>query len=187
MGTVALSMLDGSTGTSEGELETALTLAEEEVPTSLAAYNHRKVILTTAIGDPRETLKQAMTLVKEITVVENGRRTLQPANIGRLRRDIAMLRQASSQPAQRLLEMLNFEHRAIEEAARKHPATLALFRSAEHALPPATIIMLVSRFNHDAEAVHVAIDKLLRRGFNTMPVTGNGQRSARVSPGTKTV
>jgi len=150
-------------------ITTALTLAQETVPTSLAAYNHEAVILTTTPIDPREMLKQALALVNSITLVEPGGRVLQPADISRLRRNIVRLKEATSQPAQQLMQILDFEYQAIEEAARNHPATLALSRATERVPPPATIF-LVSRLNNDAEAIMVATEKLSRRGFVTIPL-----------------
>ena len=137
--------------------------AQEGIPTALAVYNHQKVIYTTAVIDPREALKQTLSLVKDIILVELAPRFLQPPDIGKLRRNITQLKQATSEPAQRLLSMLSFEYQAIEEAAKNHPATLALSLTTQHA-PPA-IIILVSQLNHDAEALQVTAEKLSRRGF----------------------
>ena len=148
---------------------TALTLAREAVPTALAVYNHHKVVLTTPVIDPREILKQTLSVVKNITSVEFTHRFLQPPDIGKLRRSVALLKPATSLPAQRLLSMLNFEYRAIEEAAKNHPATLALSVVTEHTPPPA-IILLVSQLSHEAEASVITLEKLSRRGFTAIPM-----------------
>jgi len=150
-------------------ITTALTLAQESIPTALAVYNHQKVVLTTTVIEPRETLKQSLSLVKDITSVEFAPRFLQPPDIGKLRRNITQLKQVTSEPAQRLLNMLSFEYQAMEEAAKNHPATLALSLAMRHTPPPA-IIVLVSQLNHDAEALLVTTEKLSRRGFATIPV-----------------
>lgn len=150
-------------------ITTALTLVREAIHSALAVYNHHKVVVTTAVTDPREILKQALLLVKDITPVEFGHRFLQPPDISKLRRNISLLKQVASEPAQRLLNMLDFEYQAIEEAAKNHPATLALSVVIEHTLPPA-IIVLVSQLNHDAEALMVITEKLSRRGFTTIPI-----------------
>ena len=150
-------------------ITTALTLTQEAIPTALAVYNHQKVVLTTAILDPREILKRTLSLVKDITSVEFTYRLLQLPNIGKLRRDITQLKRATSEPAQQLLNILNFEYQAIEKTAKNHPATLALSSVAEQAPPPATIV-LISQLNHDAEAILVTTEKLSRRNFTTLPV-----------------
>jgi hypothetical protein len=153
-------------------ITTALTLTQEAIPTGLAVYNHQKVILTTAILDPREILKRTLSLVKDITSVEFAYRLLQLSNLGKLRRDITQLRRATSEPAQQLLNILNFEYQAIEKTAKNHPATLALSSVAEQAPPPATIV-LISQLNHDVEALLVTTEKLSRREFTTIPIEIN--------------
>jgi hypothetical protein len=150
-------------------ITTALTLAQEMVPTALAAYNHEQVVQTTAAVDPRDALKHSMALVNSIAQVELGQRYLQPASLGRLRRNLGILRGATSQPAQQLLSILDFEYRAIEKAAGGNPATAALLRSAERVPAPASVV-LISRLNHDAEAVMIATERLQRRGFNMLPL-----------------
>jgi len=147
----------------------ALTLARESIPTALAAYNHQSVFLNTAITDPSEILWQALSLVREITLAEFADRHLEPADIAKIRRNIAQLKQSESEPAQRLLGMLNFEYRAIEGAAKNHPATVALSAVTKQAPAPA-MIFLVSQLNHDAEAILVTAEKLSRRKFTTIPV-----------------
>jgi hypothetical protein len=150
-------------------ITTALTLAQEMVPTALAAYNHAQVVQATAVINPRDTLKHSMALVNSIILTELGRRLLQPVNLGRLRQNIGLLKRATSQPAQQLLNILDFEYRAIEKAASGHPATVALLRSTERVPAPASVV-LISRLNHDAEAVMVATEGLQRRGFAVLPL-----------------
>ncbi len=147
----------------------ALTLARESIPTALAAYNHQSTVLSTAITDPLEILRQALSLVREITPVEFADRHLEPSDIAKIRRSITQLKQAESEPAQRLLGVLNFEYRAIEEAARNHPATITLSTATKQAPAPA-MIFLVSQLNHDAEAIMVTAEKLARRRFTTIPI-----------------
>ena len=121
--------------------------------------------------DPREVLKQTLSTVKDITSVEFAHRFLQPADISKLRRNTSLLKQVTSQPAQQLLNMLHFEYEAIEEAAKNHPATLALLSLTKRISPPA-IIVLVSQLNHDAEALMVTTEKLSNKGFTTIPIEG---------------
>jgi uncharacterized protein (DUF58 family) len=147
----------------------ALTLAQEGIPTALAAYNHQSVILSTAITAPSEILRQALSLVREITRVEFADRHLEPTDIAKIRRNITQLKQAESEPAQRLLGMLNFEYNAIEEATRNNPATIALTAATKRAPAPA-VILLVSQLNHDAEAIMATTEKLSKRRFTTVKV-----------------
>ncbi len=150
-------------------ITTALTFAHETIPTALTVYNHQRVVLTTTVIDPREILKQTLSLIKDITSVEFTHRFLQLPDISKLRRDISQLKQATSEPAQRLLSMLNFEYQAIEKAAKNQPATLALSSVTEHA-PARAIIVLISQMNHDAEALQVTTEKLSKREFTIIPI-----------------
>ncbi len=147
----------------------ALTLTRENIPTALAAYNHQNVVLNTAIIEPLEMLRQALSLIREITVVKFADRYLEPTDIAKIRRNIRQLQQTDSEPAQRLLDILNFEHRSIEQVARTHPATLALVSATRQVSAPA-MILLVSQLNHDAEAILVTAEKLAKRRFTTIPI-----------------
>ncbi|MFC1908300.1 DUF58 domain-containing protein [Chloroflexota bacterium] len=150
-------------------ITTALTFARDNIPAALAAYNHERVVLTTDITHPTETLNQALSLVKEITHVIFSQRHLHPPDITQLKRNINHLRQVKSEPAQRLLNMLDFEYHAIEENAKNHPATTALSQVTKHAPSPA-MIALVSLMNHDTEALLVTTEKLSRREFTILPI-----------------
>jgi len=147
----------------------ALTLARENVPAALAVYDRHRVVTNTGIIDTLEVLKQTLSLVRQVTPAEMEGRHLEPTDVAKVRRNIRQLQQADSEPARRLLEIFNFEHKAVEEVARNHPATLALNAAAAKVPAPVTIF-LVSQLNHDAEAVLVATEKLARRNFKIVPV-----------------
>ena len=151
----------------------ALTLAREHIPTALAAYNHERVVFTTAVGDSREILKRTLSLVKDISSVDFARQYLKAPDIAKLRRNITYLKEAKSEPALRLLDVLKFEHRALEESVQNNPATAALSLVTRQPPAPATIF-LISQLNHDAEAVLVNAEKLSRRKFTTVPLQANG-------------
>ena len=147
----------------------ALTLARENIPTALAAYNHRDVVLCTNITKPDEVLKQALSLLREITPVKTVNRHLEIADITDIKRNINQLKKAKSEPAQRLLSILDFKYRSIEEFTKNHPANIALLSTTKQVPAPATIL-LISQLNHDAEVIRVISDKLSRRRYNTVPV-----------------
>ena len=150
-------------------ITTALTLARQAIPTALVAYNQERVILTTAVTDPRQILKQTMRLVRDIEMVELTNRCLQPEAMGKLRRNITHLKSATSEPAQRLLNILEFKQQAMEQVAKNHIATAALSQAIQRVPTPA-IIVLVSQMNHDTEALVVTTDKLTRKGYTTLRI-----------------
>jgi len=147
----------------------ALTLAREHIPAALTAYDQQEVRLTTMITEPREILKQALALTKNISLAEPIQQYLAAPDIARLRRNILQLKRIESEPAQRLLEMLNFEQRAIAEAAQNHPATTALTLATKQVTTSA-VILLVSLLNHDIEAILINSERLSRRRFTVIPL-----------------
>ncbi len=70
----------------------------------------------------------------------------------------------------RLLNVLNFEYRAPEKAAKDHPATRALTLATKQ-VPASTTIIPVSRRNNGAEALLVATEKLASQEFNILHMT----------------
>ena len=147
----------------------ALTLARDNIPAALTAYNHQEVVLCTNITDPNEILRQALLLLRKITPVATINRYLELTGLTDIRRNIIQLRQAASKPAQRLLNIFDFKYRSLQEFAKNHPAAIALSRTTKGVPAPATIL-LVSPLNHDAEAVKIITDNLTRRKFTTVPV-----------------
>ena len=148
-------------------ISAALTLAQEHIPTALAAYNHEKVVAVTPVLNPREIVQRTLALVKDITIVGFAPRVLQPPDLARLKRDISQLKLASSEPAKRLLNILSFEYEAIKDSAKTHPAATALTSVAGHVPAPATIV-LISEMNHDTEALMLTLDRLKRQDFTTI-------------------
>jgi hypothetical protein len=146
-----------------------LTLARDNVPSALAAYDHRDVVLSTGVNEPDETLRYTLSLIKDINRVKTIPRHLELADVGLIRHNIAQLQQLDTSPARRLLEIMNFEFHSIEENTRSHPATLALADTAKHVTSPGTIL-LISQLNHDAEAIKIITGKLTKRAFRTIPV-----------------
>lgn len=146
----------------------ALTMAKAAIPSSLVAYNHREILLSTGTVEPREMLKRALGLERDIVIAEPVHRFLQPPDIRRLRRTMTQLEQAKTEPAQKIAEFLRFESEAIQQRAKDHPAG-AIIKAAEHVPPPATVAVISAR-NHDAEALLATLDRLERRGYHIIEV-----------------
>jgi hypothetical protein len=149
----------------------ALTMAQENIPTALAAYDDRKIIASGGSTKPAETIRQALGLIKEIKIVHFTGRYLDPVNIDRIQRNIQLLQRVETEPAQRLRDIFIFEQKALEESAAKNPASVAIMSAARQVPGPATIL-LVSRLNHDAEAVTVTCGRLGRMNYTTIHVAG---------------
>ena len=150
-------------------ITSALTLAREAVPTSLAAYNHKDVVMATGPTNPRETVKTTLKLAQDIVQIEPLQRFLQPPDIQRLRRAIGQLEETKSEPADKLAAILRLEYEAIQEAAKEHPATRALTEATRHGGGPGVILLISSR-NHDAEALVATLDRLQRKGYAAVTI-----------------
>ncbi len=150
-------------------ITSALTMAREAVPAALAAYDEEKVLATTKILNPRETVKRALRLAEKVVLVKPMERFLDPPEIKRLKRAIGQLEDVGTDPARRLADILKVECVAIGVGARHHPVTRALTEIIEHVSPPATIT-LVSPLNHDIDALSVILETLVGMGYNLIAV-----------------
>jgi uncharacterized protein (DUF58 family) len=155
-------------------ITSALTAAREGLPSALTAYNHREAVLVTGSLHPRETLKHALRVSGEIALVRREERLLAPPNLLRLRRSVQNLRgNGSGGPRGTLGEVLQREIEALEDLARGHPLTSTLLSGLRGSPPPATITV-ISRWNHDAEALAVTLPRLQGQGYRVLEI---GSRS----------
>jgi hypothetical protein len=144
------------------------------LPSALAAYNHQEAVLVTGPLHPRETLKHALRVSGEIALVRREERLLAPPNLLRLRRSAQNLRgNGSGGPRGTLGEVLQREIEALEDLARGHPLTSTLLSGLRGSPPPATITV-ISRWNHDAEALAVTLPRLQGQGYRVLEI---GSRS----------
>lgn len=150
-------------------ITSGLTLAKENIPTAIAAYNQKQVIEATALLDSRELVKRTLQLGQKVTLGTPLKRYIQPPDIGQLRISIRQLRETDVEAVRKLREIFELEVKAIEEGARKHPAREALSRVVQHTLPEATITM-ISLWNHDNEALTLTLDELRRKGAGAIVI-----------------
>ncbi|MCD6567299.1 MAG: DUF58 domain-containing protein [Dehalococcoidia bacterium] len=144
----------------------ALTLAEEIIPCAVAAYSGEAVLAATPFLDARELVKEALRLGREVVLVAPLERYLQPPDMRQLRVSLRRLQGVDLEPARRLRRLLEVEKRAIDEGSRTHPAREALTRVAARASLPARIVV-ISAWNHDSEALSLALGELGKRGYST--------------------
>jgi uncharacterized protein (DUF58 family) len=145
----------------------ALTFATEALPAALAVYNKNEVFAATPPISPRETLKKALELTEKITIEEPKEKILQPLEMRRLKRSISQLKIKRTEAAQKLEEILEFESEASMQAAKKHPATLALMKSVKLAHAPA-VITVASPISYDSEALLLGLEQLHEKGYRTI-------------------
>jgi hypothetical protein len=131
---------------------TAISLAYEGIPTSLAAYDDKNVLLTTRSLKDTELVVRSMQLVKLINIASNPRRYLNPPDMQRLRSSLNRLRSISSGPASILAEILRVEYENLSLNARFHACSLALAEAKAKTSERCTVVSISGR-NHDAEAL----------------------------------
>lgn len=147
----------------------ALTLATESLPSALAVHNEREVVAVSRPMNPRETLKKAMALTEKIAVSEPKFRVLQSPEFRMLKRSIDQLDNGEVESNAKLSEVLKIELLANEEAAKTHPATLALTKAIEKLNGPAMIVV-VSSAGSDFGGLSLTLERLKEKGFSSVYV-----------------
>ena len=159
-------------------ITSALTLARENIPSALAAYNDQEVVANTRLLDPRQALLQVLTLARDIRLSPSPLRYLGVPDVSRLRGNIHRLRQSAETAAVRLAELLQLEYDALNRGARANPVTATL-AAALAAVSGRVNIVILSGRNHDAEALAFSQHSLTERGYHVLNVElgGTGQES----------
>ncbi|MFC1953244.1 DUF58 domain-containing protein [Chloroflexota bacterium] len=142
---------------------TALSLAQENIPAGLAAYNHEDVKVITSTLQPRQLVLQSMQIAQEMVTFFNPLRYLNPPDIARLRSNISRIQFAESQASKVLAQLLQIEYKSINNNAKLNPATKALAQAFTR-MDKKSNIVIISNLNHDAEAL----------AFNTYDLTMKG-------------
>jgi len=142
---------------------TALSLAQENIPAALAAYDDEGVRVATRVLRPRELLLRSLEVAQKMVSYINPVRYLSPPDVSRLRSDIARLRSAQGQAAAVLGELLELEYENLKRSARHNPASTALSVGLRRAGPQANVVV-ISEANHDAEALAFSVFSLAQKG-----------------------
>jgi len=130
----------------------AISLAHEGIPTSLAAYDEKNVLLTTRPLKDAQLVVHAMQLVKLIRITGNPQRYLNPPDMRRLRSSLTRLRRISKGPSAVLAEILGIEYDSLSTNARFHACSIALAEVKSKTNERCTVVSISGR-NHDAEAL----------------------------------
>ena len=142
---------------------TALSLARENIPAVLAAYDHETVRVTTTTLDPRQLVLQSLQIAMEMVITINPVKYLSPPDVARLRANIERIRFAKSEASRVLAQLLQMEYKNLGNNARLNPATRALSSALAKGDRQSNIVVISQR-NHDAEAL----------AFNTFSFTRKG-------------
>lgn len=142
---------------------TAISLSKENIPSALAAYDHESVKLTTGLLSAQQLVQQSIRIAREITTLADYKRYLTPPDVSRLRANINRIQLGEGQASRALAQLLRLEYETIGRNARLNPATRALSRTLTRVDKQSNVV-IVSRYNHDAEALAFNVFELTRRG-----------------------
>ncbi|MFC2004716.1 DUF58 domain-containing protein [Chloroflexota bacterium] len=142
---------------------TAISLAQESIPSALAAYDHEGVKVTTQTLQPRQLLLQSLQVAQEMVTFINPVKYLKPPDVSRLRANISRLRFAESKASEVLVQLLELEYKSLSNNAKLHPATKAL-TEAFGKVDKQSNIVIISHRNHDAEALTFNTFSFARKG-----------------------
>lgn len=148
---------------------TALSLAQEGIPSAIAAYDQDAVRLTTPLLPPREIVTRALGVAERMVSFISPLRYLAPPDVARLRADLFRLGSVGSEPAKALSSLLEIEYKNLEESARRSPATAALTEGLTKGNKDSNLVV-ISRRNHDSEALAFNLFKFSRRGYAIIEV-----------------
>lgn len=148
---------------------TAISLAQENIPAALAVYNQEDVVETTSLLQPQQLLAHSLRVAQEIATATSPAKYLNPPDVARLRANISRLRSVDSQPARALSRLLTVEYENLDDAARFNPATRALAEVFAKVDRQSNIV-IISRRNHDAEALAFNTYSFTRRGNSVISV-----------------
>ncbi len=148
---------------------TALSLAQEQIPTVIAAYDHNDIKLVTPTLQPQQMVVRSLEITKGLTFFDNPTRYLYSPDVNRLKADINRLGFAESEASRTLSQLMKIEYKNLVESVVANPATRAINKALESSNTQSTIVV-VSRLNHDANAVAVNSYLMARRGYSFVAI-----------------
>jgi uncharacterized protein (DUF58 family) len=130
----------------------ALSLAKEQIPTSIASYDDTAVRLVTPALPPQTLVARCLDITKEVKVIGKPLKYLGQVDVVRLRANIRRLQTIETGPARALTQILQIEYKNLKDVAVQHPVGKALLMAFGKTSDRASVVV-VSVFNHDAEAL----------------------------------
>ncbi len=148
---------------------TAISLAHEGIPAAVSAYDQENVKMTTGLLRPRELILMSLRVAKEMVSYINPVKYLAPPDVSRLRANINRIGYGTSPGSKVLLELLQMEYRNLNNQAMSHPSTRAL-DDAFAKVDRQSNIVVISRHNHDAEALAFNTFRYKRKGNSVITI-----------------
>ncbi|MFC2004382.1 DUF58 domain-containing protein [Chloroflexota bacterium] len=148
---------------------TAISLAQENIPAALAAYNHEEVRLTTAILQPHQLVVRSLQVAQEMVAFINPVKYLSPPDVTRLKANISRIQFVESKASKVLTQLLQLEYKNLSNNARLNPATKALAEVFTKVDKQSNIV-IISHRNHDSEALAYTTFSFMNKGNTVITV-----------------
>jgi hypothetical protein len=142
---------------------TALSLAQENVPSSLTAYDTDSIKVVTDLLTPRQLVQYALETAGKITTTETTIRYMKPPDVTRLRGNITRLGFSDNAAAQTLRQLLQMEYKNLGNIVKENPVSRAIETTLKKSGQQATV-MVISQHNHDAEVLAFQTARLASQG-----------------------
>jgi len=143
---------------------TAISLARQQIPTVIAVYDQNGVRLVTQTLQPRQMVVQSLKIIDEIMIFENPAQYLYNPNITMLRSNIGRLASIEGESAKVLAQLMGIEYGNFVNSIKYNPATNAIKQALKIANIQSTIV-IVSKSNHDANAIEINRFLISKRGY----------------------
>ncbi len=131
---------------------TALSLAREQIPTAIAAYNDKETFLVTNTLPPNQLVARALDIITNIMTIKNPLKYLGHPDIIRLRANINRLHYGHNPASSKLAELLEIEYNNLKSISKTNPATQTINTAMNKVGKQASLVIL-TQSNHDTEAI----------------------------------
>jgi uncharacterized protein (DUF58 family) len=132
---------------------TALSLAREQIPTTVAIYDDQDVRFISMSLRPQPLVARSLEVIQQIRVTGRPTRYLSPPDVKRLRANLLRLQSTDTEGARSLSRVMQLEYVRLRDKASVNPAAQALRAVAVRLPSRQWTVVAVSPLNHDAEAV----------------------------------
>ncbi|MDD5190270.1 MAG: DUF58 domain-containing protein [Dehalococcoidales bacterium] len=130
----------------------ALSLAREQVPAAIAAYNSKAPVMITGVLTAQKLLSKALETMEKIAIVNTPIKYLGKLDIVRLRANINRLQFVHNAHTDKLAAVLRIEYENLKNISKTNPASQTLL-AAMNIVGRQSSVIVVTQLNHDTEAI----------------------------------
>ncbi len=150
-------------------MSTAMSLVAENITAVLTSYDQETVRETTPMLRDERLLTTSIEIARGITMIKDPNRYMNLPDVRRLKANMSSIRYIKGKAAEVLYDIMNLEYHSMQENAKANPLTKALTAGLKIAGSQVNILV-ISRQNHDAEALSFNIFDVTSKGYNIIVV-----------------